>query len=208
MRTHQSVVFLFLVASISTSDHVNAHHPDRECQPVHERIDVIGPLGNNLPAGHRRRLNRPSYWEGKILYKIAPTSQEAMAWHRAEHKGYYECDAPRMETHYFYPKPYERMRIGSRDPQEPHNKHAVSRSVDVEPMEDSDLLEIDTELPGSDDDTPTEDMPVEDMPVEDIEVDEIENEYDSIRSLSEDEDSVSIFRSQRTLAEWIRQTGS
>ncbi len=50
-----------------------------------------------------------------------------MAWHRAEHRGYYDCDYPRVETHYFYPKPWEAMRIGPRAsrtiaPQEPHQQ--------------------------------------------------------------------------------------
>lgn len=91
-----------------------AHHPDKENQPVHPRIDVIPPLGNSLPMSYRRKYNRPSKWMGKIAYHIAPSSQEAMAWHRATHRGYYKNHSPRMVTHYFYPKPWEALRIGAR----------------------------------------------------------------------------------------------
>lgn len=94
----------------------SAHHPDRENQPVRPRIDLIGPIGNRLPAGHRRKYNRPSYWQGKIAYHIAPTSQEAMAWHRAEHSGAYESPKKhlRLEQHYFYPKPWQALTVGPR----------------------------------------------------------------------------------------------
>ncbi len=91
-----------------------AHHPERETQPVHPRIDVIGPLGNRLPPSYRRMFNRPTYLGGKIAYHIAPSSQEAMAWHRAEHRGLYDGNCPRVVDLYFYPKPWEAMRTGQR----------------------------------------------------------------------------------------------
>ena len=93
-----------------------AHHPDKENMPVHQRIDVIGPVGNRLPPGHRRVYNRPTYIGGKIAYWIAPSSQEAMAWHRAEHSGAYEPPKKclRLEQHYFYPKPWEVLQVGPR----------------------------------------------------------------------------------------------
>ncbi len=105
-----------LLASVSTT--TLAHHPDKENQPVHPRIDVIPPLGTSLKMSYRRRYNRPPNWAGKIAYYIAPSSQEAMAWHNATHRGYYENDSPRIVTHYFYPKPWEAMRIGPRPRQD------------------------------------------------------------------------------------------
>jgi len=94
----------------------SAHHPDKENWPVHQRIDVIGPVGNRLPPSHRRVYNRPTYVGGKIAYWIAPTSQEAMAWHRAEHSGAYKPPKKcmRLEQHYFYPKPWEVLQVGPR----------------------------------------------------------------------------------------------
>jgi hypothetical protein len=92
----------------------SAHHPDRATHPVRPRIDVIPPLGNNLPPSYAARYNRPAYLTGLITYWIEPTSQEAMAWHRAVHQGYYANHAPRMETHYIYPKPWEVLAMGAR----------------------------------------------------------------------------------------------
>lgn len=94
----------------------SGHHPDRENEPVRPRVDLIGPIGNHLPPGHRRTYNRPTYWGGKIAYHIAPTSQEAMAWHRAEHAGAYESPKKdlRLEQHYFYPKPWQALNVGPR----------------------------------------------------------------------------------------------
>lgn len=103
---------LLLVVSVSTT--LLAHHPNKECQDVHPRIDVIGPLGNRLPPSYRRRFNRPRYVGGKIAYYIAPSSQEAMAWHEAAHLGAYSKHRPRIEKHYFYPKPWEALQIGPR----------------------------------------------------------------------------------------------
>jgi hypothetical protein len=103
---------MFLVAMMITS--TPAHHPDRENQVVRQRIDVIGPLGNRLPPSYRRQYNRPTNLGGKIAYKIAPTSQEAMAWHAATHRGDYQCKAGRVVETYFYPKPYDVLPIGTR----------------------------------------------------------------------------------------------
>jgi hypothetical protein len=93
---------------------LRAHHPDRVHQRPHPRVDVIGPLGTWLPMSHRRRYNRPSKIMGRISYSIAPSSQEAMAWHSAMHRGLYQNHRPRMEQHFFYPKPWEGLRIGPR----------------------------------------------------------------------------------------------
>jgi hypothetical protein len=109
MRTW--IACLLAVACFSS---LHAHHPDRESKPVHRRIDLIGPIGNRLPMSYRRRYNRPTNWGGKIAYYIAPTSQEAMRWHKATHQGQYKRHAPRMMANYFYPKPWEAIRIGAR----------------------------------------------------------------------------------------------
>ncbi|MEM9826079.1 MAG: hypothetical protein AAF958_05795 [Planctomycetota bacterium] len=92
----------------------SAHHPDRECQPVTPRIDCIPPLGNSLPPGYRRRYNRPSYWMGRISYCIAPSSQEAMAWHKAQHRGDYDCNRGYVRPYYRYTKPWEALTVGVR----------------------------------------------------------------------------------------------
>ncbi|MFK8114859.1 MAG: hypothetical protein AB8B91_21840 [Rubripirellula sp.] len=113
-----------------------AHHPERECQPVSPRVDVIPPLGTNLRMSHRRKYNRPHNVTGKIAYYIAPSSQEAMAWHNAQHKGYYKNDSPRMVTHYFSPKPWEALRIGARRSQ--------TAAEQAEPAIDSHVDEADS----------------------------------------------------------------
>lgn len=117
--TSRSLVLASLAAVVFSaigSDPVNAHPPDKQHQPVHQRYDVIGPLGNRLPAGHRRKYNRPSYIGGKISYWIAPSSQEAMSWHRAVHSGAYK--APKKHQYiyqqYFYPKPWQLLPVGPR----------------------------------------------------------------------------------------------
>lgn len=111
--------FALLLAMFAAGPVASAHHPNREAQPVRPRVDIIGPLGNNLPPSYRRAYNRPRYLGGKIAYWIAPSSQEAMAWHNAVHRGYYRNHRPRMETHYFYPKPWEALKVGPRTPTGP-----------------------------------------------------------------------------------------
>jgi len=108
----RSLIVCLLAVSFLSLTH--AHHPDRQSQNVRPRIDLIGPIGNRLPMSHRRRYNRPTNLGGKIAYYIAPTSQEAMRWHKSTHRGDYDCDAGRTVDHYFYPKPWESIRIGTR----------------------------------------------------------------------------------------------
>lgn len=125
------------------------------------RIDVIGPIGNRLPPSYRRQYNRPTYIGGKIAAKIAPSSQEAMAFHRAEELGLYDnngvkgalagkhCPPQRVEQHYFYPKPWEALAIGPRrDRMTPPEDHGEPRSLrelgsndEFEPPEFRDLLQ-------------------------------------------------------------------
>ena len=100
-------------------------------KPVHPRIDLIPPLGTNLPPSHRRVYNRPSYWHGKIAYYIAPSSQEAMAWHDAEHRCAYKNHRPRIEVHYFYPKPWEVLKIGARIPTDPQEQGQAQDAYQV-----------------------------------------------------------------------------
>ena len=105
-----------------------AHHPDRAKQPVRPRVDCIGPVGNNLRPSYRRVYNRPTNLQGKIAYWIAPTSQEAIAWHRAKHVSAYKRGLPRQEPYYFYPKPWESLQIGPRPARESANPVATSEA--------------------------------------------------------------------------------
>lgn len=109
----RATLSLVLLCAGST---VSAHHPNRQAQPVHPRVDVIGPLGNNLPPSYRWKYNRPSRIGGKIAYWIAPSSQEAMAWHAAQHAGAYRLPHRRSEQYYFHPKPWEALPVGPRVP--------------------------------------------------------------------------------------------
>lgn len=120
---------------------VDAHHPQPENQPIRPRIDVIGPLGSNLPISYRRRYNRPTNLGGKIAYHVAPSSQEAMAWHAATHRGDYERKRPRIEMHYFYPKPWETLRIGPRPKALTAKLQPQASSEMVRPEWDSALLD-------------------------------------------------------------------
>ncbi|MGI9473251.1 MAG: hypothetical protein ACR2NZ_17045 [Rubripirellula sp.] len=106
----------FTVAALSVclATALQAHHPDKEHQRVHPRIDLIPPLGSRLPSSYRRRFNRPTNLGGRIAYHIAPSSQEAMAWHDATHRRAYKDHRPRLEMHYFYPKPWDALKIGAR----------------------------------------------------------------------------------------------
>ena len=131
-----------------------AHHPNKECQPVTPRHDLIGPIGNRLEPDHRRKYNRPSYWMGKIAYKIAPSSQEAMAWHRAVHSGAYESpkECMRLEKHFFYPKPWQLLNVGPRRSvlESPNSDHLQSVGIDLRDENNSVEL-IPQELDGPND---------------------------------------------------------
>ena len=137
MRLLISTALAVCVSSIAL-----AHNPDKENQKVHPQIEVIPPLGNALPISHRRKYNRPSNWMGRIAYYIAPSSQEAMAWHNSTHRGYYKNKSPRMVTHYFYPKPWEGLRIGPRRPTTEENSNPTTFDV---PTLNVDSLENTTE---------------------------------------------------------------
>ncbi len=154
MRTW--IACLLAVSCLSSAQ---AHHPDRESQPVRRRIDVIGPIGNQLPMEHRRRFNRPTNLGGKIAYHIAPSSQEAMRWHKATHQGQYKCDAPRMVANYFYPKPWEAIRIGARpnrDFKPEKEEPAVASMSDTEEEDQSDASDTTDQSDSSDQTDPTD----------------------------------------------------
>ena len=106
--------FTLTLLAVCTFSVSQAHHPDWENQRIWPRINLIPPLGNNLPMSYRRRFNRPTKIGGWIAYKIAPSSQEAMAWHDATHARAYKDHRPRLEKHFFYPKPWEGLKIGPR----------------------------------------------------------------------------------------------
>ena len=109
---------------------VEAHHPDRAKQPVRMRGDCIGPIGSNMRPSYRRVYNRPTNLQGKIAYLIAPTSQEAIVWHRETHRCAYERDLPRHEPLYFYPKPWEALQIGPRKINRTESSTTATESFD------------------------------------------------------------------------------
>ncbi len=113
-RLGSCALLIALIAVLTSDRTASAQFPNWKAQPVRPRGDVIPPLGNNLPLSYRARMNRPSYLSGRIAYTIEPTSQEAMAWQRAWERGYYADHAPRMETHYIYPKPWEVLGVGAK----------------------------------------------------------------------------------------------
>lgn len=141
----KTLSLLAMAATAGSALTASAHHPDRAQQTVRPRVDVIGPLGNRLRESYRRTYNRPTYIGGKAAYLIAPTSQEAMAWHQAEHANAYKCDKPRLEKHYFYPKPWEVLTTGARKSMlaTPDESEETLQVVDIEtpdvlaPVEDS-----------------------------------------------------------------------
>jgi hypothetical protein len=142
-------ISMAIVVIVIGDSPVSAQFPNREAKPVRPRIDVIPPLGNNLPLSYRARMNRPTYVGGRIAYTIAPSSQEAMAWQRAWQRGYYADHAPRMETHYMFPKPWEVLGVGSKpklaqDPKAgyiPPERLPLGPINEGEPIDDSPVLE-------------------------------------------------------------------
>jgi hypothetical protein len=130
-----ALLVVLVVAMVLTSDRKSsAQFPNWKSHPVRPIVDVIPPLGNNLPLSYRARMNRPSYLSGRIAYTIEPTSQEAMAWQRAWQRGYYANHAPRMETHYIYPKPWEELGVGAKP------KRRNDAKAGFEPPERSELV--------------------------------------------------------------------
>jgi hypothetical protein len=125
---HTSVpVLLVAMLASSASNECRADWPFPLFRPDGaQRIDVIGPVGSRLPESYRRQYNRPTYLGGKTAAIIAPSSQEARAWQRAEELGLYDdngikgalhgkhCPPKRVEQHYFYPKPWEVLTVGPR----------------------------------------------------------------------------------------------
>ncbi len=139
-----------LVACFAST--VGAHHPDRRNHRIWPRIDLIPPLGNKLPMEYRRRFNRPTWLGGWIAYKIEPTSQEAMAWHDAAHQRAYKDHRGRLEKHFFYPKPWEGLKIGPRVSVLEENKKeeaAVTESLQEAVRQEEDVLSASDDLPNS-----------------------------------------------------------
>lgn len=140
-----------LIGLIGAADQAAAQWPNWAAKPVRPRIDVIPPLGNHLPYSHAARLNRPSYLVGKSAYMIEPSSREAMAWQRAKQRGHYANHAPRMVTHYLYPKPWEVLGTGPR-PRNPDDPSAPLDPVTGQPT----LVQLATPWVPTDDQTLTE----------------------------------------------------
>ncbi|CAN0484392.1 unnamed protein product, partial [Hapterophycus canaliculatus] len=110
-------LLLLLLASVpSFGVRANADWPWTKYEGS-PRVDPFAPIGNRLPTSYRRKYNRPTYLGGKVAAKVAPSSQEAMSFHRSESLGLYDhtgikgwihgknCPPQRVEQHYFYPDP-------------------------------------------------------------------------------------------------------
>jgi len=106
-KTHLSHLGMALALVLVSFQNASAQWPNWRAKPVRQNIDLLPPPGDWLPYSYAAKYNRPSYLTGRIAYTIEPTSQEAMAWERAVQKGYYANHAPRMETHYMYPRAWE-----------------------------------------------------------------------------------------------------
>jgi len=146
-----------------------AHHPSGLSHPVRPRVDVIGPVGNRLPESYRRRYNRPTYHGGKIAHIIAPSSQEAIAWERAEQRCDYDHHHGRIVPQYFYPKPWEALQVGARTPMKPTDED--ERPETDEPTEAFEFIEIE----------PIETEPIIAPPNESTSADELELKPSSFR---------------------------
>ena len=119
MRLLLAFVLLASVAAVASAQNPHPHpHPRLPPPPYWWRIEPIPPLGNNLPLSYRARYNRPTFIGGKIAYYSSPTSQEAMSWHEHVHRGSYRNHAGYIEDVYMYPKPWEVLTVGPRDPAE------------------------------------------------------------------------------------------
>ena len=118
-----------------------AHFPHHENRPVRQHVEPIPSIGANLPS-HRERYNRPRYLGGKIAYYIAPSSQEAMSWHRSVHRGYYANHAPRMEDRYIYAKPWQALMVGPRTPRDAQTSSADNTADSSETDSQDDVLEL------------------------------------------------------------------
>lgn len=113
-KLSRDTILMGFIALMLSGETASAQFPNWKAKPVRPRIDVIPPLGNNLPYSYRARMNRPTYLGGRISYTIEPTSQEAMAWQRAWERGYYNDHAPRTETRYMFPKPWEVLGVNAK----------------------------------------------------------------------------------------------
>ena len=103
------------VMTVTIGTSIGYGHPPHVPTPaVRPRIDLIGPLGNRLDPGYRRIYNRPRPRLGRINYLVAPSSREAMSWHRAEHRGDYQCERGPTVPVYEFERPWQTIPVGSR----------------------------------------------------------------------------------------------
>lgn len=143
-KISHGAILLGVIAVMLSGETVSAQFPNWKAIPVRPRIDVIPPLGNHLPYSYRARMNRPTYLGGRIAYTIEPSSQEAMAWQRAWERGYYADHAPRMETHYMFPKPWEVLGVGAK-PKRGDDAEAVApqpERLPLGPADDDEPAEV------------------------------------------------------------------
>lgn len=149
------LLFALLILAPSLSLKANAAWPWTKYEGS-PRIDPIGPVGNRLPESYRRQYNRPTYLGGKIAAKIAPSSQEAMSFHRSETLGLYDhtgikgwlngknCPPQRVEQHYFYPKPWEVLAVGPRRDVTAASRSELTneKSTDGKPTDEKSFQEL------------------------------------------------------------------
>jgi len=149
-----------LILVLICSQNASAQWPNWRAKPVRQNIDLLPPPGDLLPPSYAAKYNRPSYLTGRIAYTIEPSSQEAMAWQRAVQKGYYANHAPRMETHYMYPRAWEVLGVDPKPKREPSGQNGQSGVIGPEPvvpwLDDSDQ---EVEADGNDSLRPTDRLP-------------------------------------------------
>ena len=117
-----------LVLALVSFQNASAQWPHWRSKPVRQNIDLLPPPGDLLPPSYAAKYNRPRYLTGRIAYTIEPTSQEAMAWERAVQRGYYANHAPRMETHYMYPRAWEVLGVDPK-PKRDRSGQSTQRAV-------------------------------------------------------------------------------
>lgn len=175
----------FIACFVATLVTVNAmaHEPNRECQCVKPRVDVIGPIGANLRPSYRRVYNRPTYLQGRLAYLIAPTSQEAIAWHKADHKGAYKNELGRIEPRYFYKKPWEALRQG------PRLSNVEMQETTLQPLPEVDAAEM---LPQPEEPQPEELPEPEELPAPKEQKEDENSINDMDTGLDADKDEMSL----------------
>lgn len=153
-----SQIGMGLILALTCFQNASAQWPNWRAKPVRQNIDLLPPPGDLLPPSYAAKYNRPSYLAGRIAYTIEPTSQEAMAWERAVQRGYYANHAPRMETHYMYPRAWEVLGVDPKPKRDRSGQSGQSGVIGPEPvvpwLDDSDQGDSDQEVQADDQNRP------------------------------------------------------